>query len=185
MSCLPSREYKRILVLSIPWWIKVITTITGIIVAVFVLRQGLSVQELLFTLLVMILIMIINRYLHEKCHAWTFQILTGNPTEIRLNSLSQPFCRMLTPCPVRPYIIGTLAPLAVVTALGFGCSLSYLTKSHVSITTGLAITTILTLSGMAADILWAWRLRNVPPESVVIDHGISAEVYIHKPKEYS
>lgn len=148
-----------------------------VIVVLTVLKLG-GVLKLVFTLLIFSVLYFITLYLHEKCHQWFFEMLTGKKAVIRIsyNKIAL-YCFPTVPVTVPIHIAACLAPLIVVAGTGVIFAISYLAGVPYWIKSALAFLTITSFSGSSFDIYWVILERRLPSYYLIVDHGTYAEVY--------
>ncbi|MFW0968087.1 MAG: metalloprotease family protein [Thermacetogeniaceae bacterium] len=115
-------------------------------------------------------------YLHEKCHQIIFEMLTGKHAVICITGIT-PNCRPTVPCSVPAYLAAQIFPLITTATLGVITSVLYIFNAPLWIIFACTLATIYSFLGSSGDLYWAAKLRNFPTDYLIVDQGISAEVY--------
>ena len=169
-------DNKNVLILKTPLWVKLFANLA--VIAFILFRKNnflILVDHIWITVLFLPMFCIINTYLHEKCHALSYQLLTGQPATIKFNLLSGQ-CKPHSECSVAVFKFVALAPIAIIafwgTVIAICLWLSFAQVVILLLISGLAFY----IAGMAGDFYWYWLVRNIPLNYIIKDYGAYAEV---------
>lgn len=118
------------------------------------------------------LFIFINPYLHEKCHAKAYNILTSEKAVCTFAT-----CKLRVPCTVAVYRIILLAPIVIIALYGLLLTVFIWFDFPVIAVKLLTIAILIAFPGMGGDFYWFYLLRKTPPSYLVIDNGKSADVF--------
>jgi len=169
----PFSDSNNILILRTPTWLRLIIFISELSVILFGWNNLLNLaNNPNASVVFIVLFFIINPFLHEKCHAFVYNELTGNKATISFAN-----CRFNKPCTVAQFRLTLLSPLFIVALYGIVLGVLIWLQCPLILVQLTALGVIVALFGICGDFYWLFLLRKIKPSYLVIDEGVSARVY--------
>lgn len=126
--------------------------------------------------MLLLLLGVINIFLHEKSHALFFYLITGKQAVINWKLLYSYF-RAVIPCRLAEYVPVVLAPCLVTAFFGIVTSILYLTVGLNWVVTAFALSVVGSCIGTIGDLYWFAMIRDLPRDFLIFDHGHFADIF--------